>query len=201
MSGMTIPFHRNPFTGIKRSRFLRLAVCVAVADVLVTTASVIIPPETRQKMGLSSSAFKEGQPIPSQYTCDGKNISPPLTWSGTPGNTQSFVLIAEDPDSPTGIWAHWVVFNLGSDVSELPEDFAKSPLASGSAKQGVNSFKNVGYGGHCPPANKLHRYYFKLYALDITLNLPAGASKSDVEAAMTKHMLAIGQLMGTYQRK
>ena len=201
MSSMTIPFYRNPFAGIKRSLFLWLAVFVAVADVLVTTGSVITPPETRRKLDLSSSAFKDGQPIPTQYTCDGKNISPPLTWSGAPGNTQSFVLIAEDPDSPTGIWTHWVVFNLGADVSELPEDFAKSPLASGSAKQGVNSFKNIGYGGPCPPANKQHRYYFKLYALDITLNLQPGASKIDVEAAMTKHMLAIGQLMGTYQRK
>jgi len=198
---MTVQFHRNPFAVITRRFFQWLTICGAIAVALVTTGSVMTPPETRRKLDVSSSAFKDGQPIPSQYTCDGKNISPPLTWKGAPGNTQSFVLIVDDPDSPSGLWTHWTLFNLGSDVSELPEDFAKSPLASGPAKQGVNSFKNVAYGGPCPPAKKQHRYYFKFYALDITLNLQPGAARSDVEAAMTKHLLAIGQLTGTYQRK
>lgn len=175
--------------------------CVALAGVLVTAGSVMTPPETKRKIELSSSAFKDGQPIPSQYTCDGKNISPPLGWKGAPPNTQSFALIVDDPDSPTGIWTHWTLFNVPSDISELVEDFAKTPAAAPSAKDGVNSFKNVGYGGPCPPAGKPHRYFFKLYALDITLNLQPGASRTEIEAAMTKHILAMGQLMGTYQRK
>jgi hypothetical protein len=198
---MSAGFYCRPFVGIERKLFRWLAIGVAVGGVMVTTGSVMTPPETRRKLDLSSSAFKNGQPIPSQYTCDGKNISPPLTWGRAPGNTQSFVLIVDDPDAPTGVWTHWVVYNLGADVSELREDFVKSPAASGLAKQGMNSYKNAGYGGPCPPAGKQHRYYFKLYALDITLNLEAGASRTEVEAAMTKHMLAAGQLMGTYQRK
>jgi Raf kinase inhibitor-like YbhB/YbcL family protein len=198
---MIAGLHRHPFVGIKHKLFHALVMGAVLAGVLVTTGSVVAPPETRKKLDVSSSAFKNGQPIPSQYTCDGKNISPPLTWKGAPNTTQSFVLIADDPDAPTDVWTHWVVFNLGADASELREDFVNSPDASGSAKQGMNSFKNVAYGGPCPPAGKAHRYFFKVYALDITLNLQPGASRNDVEAAMTKHMVAIGQLMGTYQRK
>src|SRR5882724_10162748 len=123
---MTVGFHGNRCGDLKRKVFTGLAIFAAIAGVLITTGSVMTPPETRRKLELSSSAFKDGQPIPSQYTCDGKNISPPLTWKGAPGNTQSFVLIADDPDSPTGVWTHWVVFNLGSDVSELAEDFVNS---------------------------------------------------------------------------
>src|SRR5262249_32588162 len=124
-----------------------------------------------------------------------------LSWKGAPPNTQSFVLIVDDPDSPTGVWTHWTVFNIDGGVSELKEDLVNSPEGVGSARQGMNSFKNVGYGSPCPPAGKVHRYYFKLYALDVNLKLEAGASKTEIEAAMTKHMLAIGQLMGTYQKK
>jgi Raf kinase inhibitor-like YbhB/YbcL family protein len=178
-----------------------LILCATLAGVLVTTGSVMTPPETKRKMEISSSAFKDGQPIPIQYTCDGKNISPPLTWKGAPGNTQSFVLMVDDPDSPTGIWTHWTVFNVPSDVSELTEDFAKTHAATPAAKDGMNSFKKVGYGGPCPPAGKPHHYFFKIYALDISLDLQPGASRNDIEAGMKKHILAIGQLMGTYQRK
>lgn len=178
-----------------------LILCAAIAGVLATTGSTMTPPETKRKMEISSGAFKDGQPIPIQYTCGGKNISPPLTWKGAPGNTQSFVLMVDDPDSPTGIWTHWALFNVPSDISELDEDFTKPQAATPSAKEGLNSFKKVGYGGPCPPAGKQHRYFFKIYALDITLNLQSGASRNDIEAAMTKHILAIGQLMGTYQRK
>ncbi len=190
---MTVGFHRKVFLG--------LAVWVFIAANLVTTASVLAPPETHRKMELTSSAFKDGQPIPNPYTCDGKNISPPLTWKNAPGNTQSFVLIVDDPDAPAGVWTHWIVFGLPYNAEELVENFANSSAAAGSAKEGVNSFKKTGYGGPCPPAGKPHRYFFKLYALDTTLNLQPGASRQDVEAAMTKHIQAIGQLMGTYQRK
>jgi len=192
---------RRPFTGIQRKLIRGLAGGVLLVGIILTTGSVVAPPEVHRKLDLSSSAFKDGQPIPSEYTCDGKNISPPLTWKGAPADTQSFVLIVDDPDSPTGVWTHWMVFNLSANVSELREDFAKTSTALAAAKQGLNSFKNVGYGGPCPPAGKLHRYYFKIYALDITLNLDPGAARSAVDAAMTKHVLAMGQVMGTYQRK
>jgi Raf kinase inhibitor-like YbhB/YbcL family protein len=198
---MIAGLHRRAFVGIKHKLICGAAAGVAIGGVLFTTGSVMAPPETHRKLSLSSSAFKDGQPIPNEYTCDGKNISPPLTWKGAPADTQSFVLIVDDPDSPTGVWTHWMVFNLGADVSELREDFTKNPGASSSAKQGMNSFKNVGYGGPCPPAGKLHRYYFKIYALDTTLNLKTGAARSAVDAAMARHVLAMGQVMGTYQRK
>ena len=197
---MTTGFHRQQFAELNRKIIFGLAAWYSIAAVLMATATVIKPPpETRRKMDLTSSAFKEGQPIPNKYACDG-TISPPLTWTGAPDGTQSFALIVDDPDSPNGVWTHWVVFDLPADAQGLAEDFVNSP-AAGSAKQGVNSFKKVGYGGPCPPADKLHRYFFKLYALDTTLNLQAGASRQAVEAAMAKHIVAIGQLMGTYERK
>jgi Raf kinase inhibitor-like YbhB/YbcL family protein len=170
----------------------------AIAGVLATTGSVLAPPPAHQKMSLASTAFKEGQPIPTQYTCDGKNISPPLAWSGAPAKTQSLLLIVDDPDAPSGVWTHWIVFNLSTDVSQLDEDKAPSGAA---AKQGTNDFKKPGYGGPCPPAGKPHRYFFKLFALDTTLDLPAGATRKEIDAAIGKHVLAMGQLMGTYQRK
>jgi len=110
------------------------------------------------------------------------------------------VLMAEDPDSPTGLWTHWIVFNLSTDTSDLVENYTKSSPAPG-AKQGTNDFKKFGYGGPCPPAGKMHRYFFRIFALDTTLNLPVGATRKEVDAAMAKHVLAMGQLMGTYQRK
>jgi Raf kinase inhibitor-like YbhB/YbcL family protein len=188
--------------GIYRSKLVSgLALCAAAACVLVTTGSLMAPPEKHRKMEVTSNAFRDGQPIPSRYTCDDKNISPALIWKGAPTGTRSLALIVDDPDSPTGVWAHWVVFNIPGDASELAEDAAKSNTTPANFIEGLNDFKKIGYGGPCPPAGKLHRYYFKLFALDTTLDLPSGASRQAVEAAMTKHILAQGQLMGTYQRK
>jgi hypothetical protein len=185
----------------KRKLSLALAICLAAAGILMATGSVLQPPETHRQMEISSSAFKNGQPIPSLYTCDDKNISPPLAWNGAPRNAASLVLIVDDPDAPAGVWTHWVVFDLPADSSGLPESASKTEPVAGNAKQGVNDFKKVGYSGPCPPAGKQHRYFFKIYALDITLGLQPGASRKAVEAAMTKHILAQGQFMGTYQRK
>jgi Raf kinase inhibitor-like YbhB/YbcL family protein len=185
----------------RRNLFIGLAICAAAISVLVATGSVMVQPEAHRKMGLSSNAFKDGQPIPSEYTCDDKNISPPLRWTGAPEGTKSLALIVDDPDSPTGVWTHWIVFNIPADSSDLPEDAAKSNMIPASVKEGLNDFKKIGYGGPCPPAGKLHRYFFKVFALDITLDLQSGASRKDVEAAMAKHILAQGQLMGTYQHK
>lgn len=150
-------------------------------------------------MDFTSTAFKNGQPIPVDYTCEGKNISPPLMWTGAPGNTESVALIVDDPDAPKGVWTHWVVFDLPPDASGLPENAASYVAAN--AKQGVNDFKHATYDGPCPPAGKAHRYFFKIYALDTKIDLPSGASRQEVESAMAKHVLAQGQLMGTYQRK
>jgi len=192
-------FNRRQSEHTQRRIFRALAICSAIGCVLLTTGSIMTPPETHRKMDVISNAFKDGQPIPTRYTCDDKNTSPPLVWDGAPRNTESLALIVDDPDTPTGVWTHWVVFNLPGNTTELAEDAAKSESFTG--KQGLNDFKHADYGGPCPPAGKPHRYFFKVYALDITLDLQPGALRKDVEAAMTKHILAQGQLMGTYQRK
>ena len=150
---------------------------------------------------LTSSGFAEGQPIPSKYTCDAENISPPLSWDNAPEAVKSFALICDDPDAPAGTWVHWVLYDLPATMRELPEAVkAKEDVLSG-AKQGRNDFKQIGYGGPCPPKGSAHRYNFKLYALDRELNLGAGATKSEVENAMKGRILGEVKLIGTYQRK
>jgi Raf kinase inhibitor-like YbhB/YbcL family protein len=155
----------------------------------------------KERMQLTSSAFTEGGPIPAKHTCDDKNVSPPLKWSGVPTGTKSLALIADDPDAPSGMWVHWVLYDLPATATELAEDVPKSQYVAAGAKQGLNDFRHLGYGGPCPPPGKAHRYYFKLYALDTVLDLKPGATKKDVERAMEKHVLAQAQLMGTYKRK
>jgi Raf kinase inhibitor-like YbhB/YbcL family protein len=150
---------------------------------------------------LTSTAFKDGEVIPRQHTCDGENLSPPLAWSGIPASTRSLALIADDPDAPSGTWVHWVVYNLDAAASALPQGVAKYQDQGGAGASGTNSFRKPGYSGPCPPAGPTHRYYFKLYALDTSLNLKSGASKEDLLKAMQGHILAQGQLMGRYARQ
>jgi Raf kinase inhibitor-like YbhB/YbcL family protein len=149
---------------------------------------------------VTSTAFKAGETIPKQYTGDGADESPPLHWSEPPSGTKSIALICDDPDAPRGTWVHWVLFNLPAQSRELEESVAKIPTLASGAKQGKNDFGSTGYSGPAPPNGKAHRYYFKLYALDVTLDLPTRATKAELEKAMKEHILAEGQLMGTYQR-
>src|SRR5205085_2382634 len=148
---------------------------------------------------LTSSAFQEGGMIPAQYTCDGKNISPPLAWSDVPTEAKTLALIADDPDAPRGTWVHWVSYNLPTATKELPEGIPAQEAAVGG-RQGKNDFGKLGYGGPCPPSGT-HRYYFKLYALNTELNLPSGATKQDLLKAMYGHILDEGQLMGRYKKQ
>ena len=152
---------------------------------------------------LTSAAFKEGQPIPGAYTCDGANVSPPLEWSGEPKAAKTLATICDDPDAPAGTWVHWVLYNLPGTVSHLPENVPKTETLPdlGGALQGRTDFRRPGYGGPCPPPGPAHRYFFKLYALDAPLKLQVGATKRDVEAAMQGHVLGTAQLMGTYARQ
>jgi len=151
-------------------------------------------------MEIKSPAFKEGELIPSKYTCDGPDISPPLEWSDAPAGTRSFALISDDPDAPVGTWVHWVIFNIPANVNKLDEDVPKKDVLSNGARQGRNDFGRFGYGGPCPPGGT-HRYYFKLYALDKELDLKAGSTKRDLLKAMEGHVLAEAYLMGKYKRK
>jgi Raf kinase inhibitor-like YbhB/YbcL family protein len=154
----------------------------------------------KKPMQLTSSAFTEGGPIPAKYTCDGKNVSPPLKWSGVPENAKALALIVDDPDAPSGTWVHWVLYGLPPTATELAEDTPQSQYTPAGARHGLNDFRRLGYGGPCPPPGKPHRYFFKLYALDAALDLKPGLTKKDVERAMEKHILAQAQLMGTYKR-
>lgn len=145
---------------------------------------------------IQSSAFNEGDLIPSKYTCEEKDIFPPLSWKDAPDNTKSFVLIVDDPDAPGGNWDHCIVFNMPETTHQLAENMTSLPK---NAEYGKNSWGNLTYGGPCPPSGT-HRYYFKLYALDSLLNISAGASKKQIETAMQGHVLAETQLMGRYKK-
>ena len=150
---------------------------------------------------VTSTAFSEGNPIPRKYTGEDADVSPPLKWSGAPTNTQSFALIADDPDAPVGTWVHWVFYDLPPSTAALGENVDKTPTPPSGGKQGRNDFGRIGYGGPMPPPGKPHRYFFKLYALDRLLDLKPGATKKELLKAMEGHILAEGQLMGTYQRR
>jgi Raf kinase inhibitor-like YbhB/YbcL family protein len=148
-------------------------------------------------MILTSPAFEQGGQIPSKYTCEGDDVSPPLAWDGVPAGTKSLVLIIDDPDAPDPkapqlVWVHWVVYNIPPHTRSLPEN------ASKAAVPGLNDFKKTAYGGPCPPIGR-HRYYHKFYALDIALDLKR-ASKPEIELAMKGHVLAEAELIGTYQK-
>jgi Raf kinase inhibitor-like YbhB/YbcL family protein len=150
---------------------------------------------------VTSAAFHEGEVIPAQYTCDGDNVSPPLRWGRLPKDSQSLALICEDPDAPSGTFVHWLIFNLPPIVSDLPEAMPTyQDLEETGAIQGRNDFNNIGYDGPCPPPGNAHRYYFRLYALDMKLQLQAGAKKREFMQALEGHILGEGHLMGTYQR-
>lgn len=148
---------------------------------------------------ISSPAFANGATIPKKYTCEGEDVSPPLNWGPAPEGTKSFALISEDPDAPSGTWVHWVIYDIPAEVNEFSENIAKSEVVSNGVKQGLNDFEKIGYGGPCPPAGKAHRYFFKIYALDSYINLKSGARKEELIKAIQNHVLAEGQLIGTYQ--
>jgi len=152
------------------------------------------------KIDLTSTAFREGETIPKEYTGDGRNVSPTLKWSDPPDPTKSFALICDDPDAPRGTWVHWVLFNIPAGQRQLDEAVATQESLAGGIKQGKNDFGKIGYGGPAPPRGKPHRYFFKLYALDTLLDLAAGATKSQLLEAMKGHVLAEGQIMGLYGR-
>ena len=152
---------------------------------------------------LSSIAFSNTKEIPSKYTCNGDDISPPLQWKDVPENTASLVLIVDDPDAPDPkapkmTWVHWVVYNLSPGTRSIPEAASSNTLPKGT-QQGINDWKRSGYGGPCPPIGR-HRYFFKLYALDLILPEKNNATKAQIEAAMQGHVIGQTELIGTYQK-
>ena len=149
---------------------------------------------------LESAAFKNGETIPKKHACDGEDISPPLTWVDAPNGTKGFALICDDPDAPILTWIHWVVYGIPSERRELKEGMSAGETLEGGMKQAINSWRRTGYGGPCPPGKKTHRYFFRLYALDVMPELRPGDGKKGLEKAMTGHILAQTELMGLYAR-
>jgi Raf kinase inhibitor-like YbhB/YbcL family protein len=157
--------------------------------------------ETIMAMEINSAAFADGGTIPTQYTCQGNNLSPPLSWAGIPEQAKSLVLIIDDPDAPDPqapkmTWVHWVLYNLPPENSGLPEAAKKLPPGT---EQGLNSWNKTGYGGPCPPIGR-HRYFHKLYALDTVLTELNRPTKALVEQAMAGHILEQAEMIGTYQK-
>lgn len=149
---------------------------------------------------LKTTAFTPGGEIPKKFACDGLDVSPALGWVDPPARTQSFALIADDPDAPGGTWVHWVAYDLPASARQLPEGVPAVDEMKGGGRQGLNDFPRMGYGGPCPPPGKPHRYFFRLYALDAKVNLKAGATRSALEEAMKGHILGHAELMGRYHR-
>ena len=154
-------------------------------------------------LALTSAAFEANGAIPMKYTCDGEDVSPPLRWSGLPQGSQSLALIVDDPDAPDPaapkmVWVHWVLYNIPTTASELPENVTAAKLPAGT-REGLNDWKRTGYGGPCPPKGR-HRYFHKLYALDAVLDDLDKPNKDQLLKAMQGHILEQAELIGTYQR-
>lgn len=178
---------------------------LAVAATFLTVSQTGLGLEAQVKEGgrtmeLKSSAFQNNQDIPRKYTCDGADVSPPLMWDNPPNGAKAFALIADDPDAPVGTWVHWVIYDLPGDAKELAEGVPTQESLPNGAKQGVNDFKKVGYGGPCPPRGPAHRYLFKLYALDRPTNSRPRATNQQLLAAMKGHILGEARLIGKYKR-
>jgi Raf kinase inhibitor-like YbhB/YbcL family protein len=183
-----------------RNTFL---IIVAINILLSACGTITTPTEAAvtKQLTITSDAFSSGQSIPAKYSCIGRNISPPLAWSEPPAGTQSFALIMDDPDAPVGTWVHWVLYNIPLAKRGLQEDLpiTGKNMDPNAIYVGKNSSGNIGYDGPCPPGGT-HRYIFKLYALDTTINLLPGVSKEQVLKEMDGHILAQGELVGTFSK-
>lgn len=176
-----------------------LASCASPATTTPDRTNLVTTTEPNMSIELKSDVLTHAGPIPAQYTCTGSDVSPALTWSEPPAGTQSFALIMDDPDAPAGTWVHWVLFNIPASARGLAEAIPVGETLPDGSMQGRNSSGELGYNGPCPPSGT-HRYFFKLYALDEMLGLSAGADKGELLKAMEGHILAQGELMGTFSR-
>jgi hypothetical protein len=171
-----------------------------LAGVLLTVFPILGRGENAVgKLEVRSSAFGEGGSIPSDFTCDGADMSPSVSWSGAPAGTQSFAVMVDDPDAPGGNWTHWLLYDLSPKLNQLPAGIPPAAILPDGGFQGRTDFGKAGYGGPCPPAGT-HRYFFKVFAIDRILHLEPGTTKKKLLAAMRGHILAEGALMGTYAR-
>jgi Raf kinase inhibitor-like YbhB/YbcL family protein len=192
---------KNPAlcAGITISMFV--ATAFLMSTFLLPSSKVLAQTgDKAMSLTLTSPSFSNGGDIAKRFTCDGADVSPQLSWSDPPAGTKTFALLVDDPDAPVGNWNHWTLWNLPANSRGLPEGMSKQAHLADGTEQGQNDFRKTGYNGPCPPPGKPHRYYFKLYALDVKLDLKAGASKKEVEAAMKGNILAQVEWMGRYGR-
>jgi Raf kinase inhibitor-like YbhB/YbcL family protein len=153
-------------------------------------------------LSLKSDAFQNGNFLPIKYTCDGKNVSPPLSWSNAPQKTKSFIIICHDPDAPVGTWVHWVLYNIPAEFKNLPEGFGNRSYLPNNIKHGKNSWNERKYGGACPPKGSgVHRYIFTIYALDTFINISTDKdTKTTLEKKIRGHVLTKNSILGRYKR-
>jgi len=149
---------------------------------------------------LSSPAFASGAAIPKQYTCEGADQSPELLWAHPPVGTVTFALVTNDPDAPAGDWVHWVAWNIPPATHAMAVNLPRQPELPNGTRQGRNDFGKVGYNGPCPPPGKPHRYFFRVYAVDTKLDLPSGATRTELGRALQGHILGQAEYMGTFRR-
>jgi Raf kinase inhibitor-like YbhB/YbcL family protein len=151
-------------------------------------------------LAMKATAFAKGGEIPKRHTCDGADLSPALSWNGVSPAALSLALIVDDPDAPRGTWTHWLIWNIPAHLTALPEGVPAQEVLENGARQGRNDFDRIGYGGPCPPPGKAHRYFFKLYALNTSLDLKAGAGRQELERALKGHIVSQAEWMGTHRR-
>mgnify|MGYP000147265311 CR=1 FL=1 len=180
-----------------------IAVCIGVYLLLIKPQEIIMPEDliinVKKTFTLESPAFGYGENIPRKYSLEGRNLSPPLQWRDAPPNTISFVLIMYDPDAPKGIFYHWILYNIPSTITSLPEGIPPKKVTP-YGLQGVNDYGSIGYGGPHPPSGTRHRYIFLLLALDKELTLEPGAKINDVLKACKGHVIGYAKLLGYYSR-
>ncbi len=201
----------SPFSSAEGVRSAGVIRMKARGFLVLLLLALLLIPACRQKEGsaepkategfvLTSTAFEPGKRIPTRYTCDGEDLSPPLSWKGIPEGTRSLVLVVEDPDAPRGTFVHWIIYDIPPDLPGLPEGVPRQRELENGALQGINDFGVIGYRGPCPPPGKPHRYFFILRALDTVLHLDPGTTRAELEEALKGHVLGETKLMGTYGR-
>ena len=180
--------------------FTVLPPLIMVVLALVAPAEVRGQKAASSKIELKTTSFTPGGFIPKRFTCEAADVSPALAWTDPPLGTQSFAIIEDDPDAPSGTFVHWLVYDLPAAYRKLPEALSGNDQMPGGGRQGTNDFSRTGYSGPCPPPGRPHRYFIRLYALDAKLNLRPAATRKELDAAMQGHILAQAELMGRFQR-
>jgi len=173
---------------------------LAATSLLMATASASPAMAQESRFMIESAAFAQGGTIPRAHTCTGADTSPPMSWKGVPASAKAIAMVVDDPDAPSGTWVHWVIFDVPADLTRLDEGVPKTADLPSRARQGVNDFGRLGYNGPCPPPGPPHHYHFRMFALDSRLDLPANATAAQLEAAIKGHVVATGELVGTFGR-